>query len=65
MLIIFKGTGSNAAFVEYVRNIEKWNECYKDEDPSDIVCGNLSRVPVLNIVQTKFVSVNKNVSSLV
>lgn len=31
------GTGSNAAFVEYRKNIEKWDVCYKDDDPSDIV----------------------------
>ncbi|XP_060577895.1 hexokinase type 2-like [Ruditapes philippinarum] len=31
------GTGSNAAFVEYKDNIEKWDSCYKDDDPSDIV----------------------------
>lgn len=31
------GTGSNAAFVEYKKNIEKWDVCYKDDDPSDIV----------------------------
>ncbi|XP_052242802.1 hexokinase type 2-like isoform X3 [Dreissena polymorpha] len=31
------GTGSNAAFVEYTHNIEKWDACYNDEDPSDVV----------------------------
>ncbi|KAH3726175.1 hexokinase type 2-like [Dreissena polymorpha] len=31
------GTGSNAAFVEYTHNIEKWDACYKDDDPSDVV----------------------------
>lgn len=30
-------TGSNAAYVEYIKNIEKWDVCYKDNDPSDIV----------------------------
>ncbi|KAL4232598.1 hypothetical protein ACF0H5_007288 [Mactra antiquata] len=31
------GTGSNAAFVEYVKNIEKWDTCYKDDDTSELV----------------------------
>lgn len=34
---LFTGTGSNAAFVEYTKNIEKWDQCGKDDDPSDIV----------------------------
>lgn len=36
-VLLFAGTGSNAAFVEYIKNIEKWDTCYKDADPSDIV----------------------------
>lgn len=31
------GTGSNGAFVEYTKNIEKWDTCYKDDENSDIV----------------------------
>ena len=34
---VFAGTGSNAAFVEYTKNIEKWDSCYKDDDDSDLV----------------------------
>ena len=37
---ITAGTGSNAAFVEYIKNIERWDECYKDAEDSDLVSSN-------------------------
>ncbi|XP_045195352.2 hexokinase type 2-like [Mercenaria mercenaria] len=53
------GTGSNAAFVEYTRNIEKWDTCYKDDDPSDIVAincefGAFGDNGCLNFLKTEF-----------
>ncbi|XP_052810741.1 hexokinase type 2-like [Mya arenaria] len=53
------GTGSNAAFVEYIRNIEKWDTCYKDNDPSDKVVincefGALGDNGCLDFMKTEF-----------
>ncbi|WAR25535.1 HXK2-like protein [Mya arenaria] len=54
------GTGSNAAYVEYTKNIEKWDACYKDDDPSEIVCintefGCLGDNGCLNFLRNDFV----------
>jgi hexokinase len=47
-IVFILGTGSNAAFVEYKDNIEKWDSCYKDDDPSDIVSSFDTHVVVCN-----------------
>lgn len=53
------GTGSNAAFVEYIKNIEKWDSCYKDDEDSDLVVincefGALGDNGCLNFLKTEF-----------
>lgn len=53
------GTGSNAAFVEYIENIEKWESCYKDDDDSNLVVincefGALGDNGCLDFLKTEF-----------
>ncbi|KAL3882227.1 hypothetical protein ACJMK2_028591 [Sinanodonta woodiana] len=53
------GTGSNAAFVEHVSNIEKWDSCYKDDEDSSLVVincefGALGDNGCMDFIKTEF-----------